>query len=52
MMSMLFVGIGIVLSLFVLGLVSLRTGESEGRIIDSEWMDEAEKFHFISRWGA
>ena len=47
-----FIGLGIIFSLLLLGFFSLATGEGEGRMINADWLDEEEKFHFISRWGA
>ena len=47
-----FIGLGIIISLFIFGFISLKTWETEGRIINADWLDDDEKFHFISRWGA
>ncbi len=46
------IGFGIVSLLLILGFLSLERGESEGRIINVDWLEAEEKFHFISRWGA
>ncbi len=45
-----FIGLGIIISLLLIGFFSLATGE--GRMINAAWLDEEAKFHFISRWGA
>ncbi|MCD6582099.1 MAG: hypothetical protein J7K90_09880 [Desulfuromusa sp.] len=47
-----FIGFGIVFSLLIFGFISLKTWESEGRIINASWLDDDEKFRLISRWGA
>ena len=52
MAYILLIGLGIIFSLFVMGLISLKTVESDGRIINADWLNDDEKFHFISRWGA
>ncbi len=52
MSYILLTAIVILFSLLISGFISLKTWESEGRIINSEWLDDDEKFHFISRWGA
>ena len=46
------IGLGIIFSLLMLGFFSLERCESKGRIINVDWLDSEEKFHFISRWGA
>ena len=52
MTYILFIGFGIIFSLLIFGFISLKTWESEGRIINANWLDDEEKFHLISRWGA
>ena len=52
MTYMILIGFGIVFSLLLLGFLSLKRCESEGRMINADWLDTEEKFHFISRWGA
>jgi len=52
MTYMILIGFGIVFSLLMLAFFSLERCESEGRIINVDWLDTEEKFHFISRWGA
>ncbi|MEA3545696.1 MAG: hypothetical protein U9R69_10840 [Thermodesulfobacteriota bacterium] len=52
MTYILFIGFGIVFSLLLFGFITLKTWESEGRIINADWLDADEKFHLISRWGA
>jgi len=46
------IGLGIIFSLLLLGFFSLATCESEGRMINADWLETDDKFHFISRWGA
>jgi len=46
------IGLGIIFSLLLLGFFSLATCESEGRMINADWLTTEEKFHLISRWGA
>jgi len=46
------IGLGIIFSLLILGFFSLERRESEGRMINVNWLENDEKFHFISRWGA
>ena len=46
------IGLGIIFSLLILGFFSLDRCESEGRMINVDWLENEEKFHFISRWGA
>jgi len=46
------IGFGIVFSLLMLGFFSLERCESEGHIINADWLETKEKFHLISRWGA
>lgn len=52
MTYVLFIGFGIIFSLLIFGSISLKTWESEGRIINADWLDDDEKFHLVSRWGA
>ncbi|MDX2493469.1 MAG: hypothetical protein QNK27_00710 [Desulfuromusa sp.] len=52
MTYILLIGFGIIFSLLLFGSISLKTCESEGRMINANWMDDKEKFHLISRWGA
>ncbi|MEA3363429.1 MAG: hypothetical protein U9Q61_09230 [Thermodesulfobacteriota bacterium] len=47
-----FIGLGITFSLLVFGAILLKCEESKGRIINADWLNDEEKFHFISRWGA
>jgi len=46
------IGFGIGFSLLMLGFFSLERRESEGHIINADWLGTEEKFHLISRWGA
>ncbi|MCF6265049.1 MAG: hypothetical protein L3J57_00705 [Desulfuromusa sp.] len=48
----LLIGFGIIFALLILGFFSLERCESEGRMINADWLDYEEKFHLISRWGA
>ena len=48
----LMIGFGIIFSLLMLGFFSLERHESEGHIINADWLGAVEKFHLISRWGA
>ena len=52
MTYILFIGFAIIFSLFIFGFISLKTWESEGRMINADWLDDDEKFRLISRWGA
>lgn len=52
MTYILLIGLGIIFTLLIFGFISLKTWESEGRIINASWLDDEEKFHIISRWGA
>ncbi|WP_321367722.1 hypothetical protein [uncultured Desulfuromusa sp.] len=37
---------------FIIGLITLGSWEGEGRMVNADWLEADEKFHFISRWGA
>ena len=52
MAYILLIGFGIIFTLFIIGAISLRTQESDGRIINADWLSDDEKFHLVSRWGA
>lgn len=47
-----FIGFGIIFSMLMLGFFALERHESEGRIVNADWLSSEEKFHLISRWGA
>ncbi|MDA3903143.1 MAG: hypothetical protein PF441_06835 [Desulfuromusa sp.] len=47
-----FIGLGIMFSLLMLGFFAMERCESEGRIVNAAWLSSEEKFHLISRWGA
>lgn len=36
----------------IFGLITLGSREGKGRMVNADWLDDDEKFHFISRWGA
>lgn len=41
--------------LFILvlsGYLRLKTWESQGRVVNADWLDNDEKFKLLTRWGA
>jgi hypothetical protein len=42
----------IVFSLMLSSFFSSKSWETDGRMINADWMASEEKFHFITRWGA
>ncbi len=42
----------VIFSLMLSSFFSSKSWESDGRMINADWMATEEKFHFIARWGA
>lgn len=38
--------------LALVGCLSLQTWNSQARMVNADWLDTAEKFKMIARWGA
>lgn len=52
MTILLFLSICAIVSVIVISCLSMQNRHGGARMINAEWMDPAEKFHFITRWGA
>ena len=42
----------VLIFLVIVGCLNLQTWNSSVRMINADWMDAAEKFKLITRWGA
>ncbi len=52
-MTYIFLAAMVMISLLIIfGFIKLENMGTNGRIINAEWLDDAEKFRIISRWGA
>lgn len=52
MIGFFFVGFIVVALVILMGALKQKNGEDKSRILNANWLDNTDKFHHISRWGA